>query len=146
MNRAAAKALLTQKYRELATEAEFTTQQTTDAFDAALDMSLRQLGYEETALATADVPQADVMKYIALINYYTLDRFVLLFSINTDLKAGSGAIDISESQIFKQVGALKMQAAAELSMYGIDVGGSGGGYQMGRINLDFLEPSTITEF
>jgi hypothetical protein len=109
-------------------------------------MSLRQLGYEETALATADVPQADVMKYIALINYYTLDRFVLLFSINTDLKAGSGAIDISESQIFKQVGALKMQAAAELSMYGIDVGGSGGGYQMGRINLDFLEPSTITEF
>jgi len=145
MDRTTARNLLTEKYRELVTESEFTSQQTTDAYNAALDMSLRQLGYEESALSTADVPQANVLKYITLINYYTLDRFALLLSINVDLKAGSGAIDIAQSQAFKQVSVLKAQAAAELSMYGIDVG-STSGFQMGRINLDFLEPSTTTEF
>ncbi len=45
MDRTSANAYLTEEYRELATDAKFTTQQTTDAYSTAIDMGLRQLGF-----------------------------------------------------------------------------------------------------
>jgi hypothetical protein len=145
MNRASATSYLTEKYRELAAEAKFTAQQITDAYNGALDMSLRQLGYEESALATADVIQSNVLKYIACLNYYALDRFVTLFALRFDVKAGSGAIDAQRSQISNHTVALRNLAAKELTQYGIVVGGAQS-FQMGRLTLDFLEPSTAWEF
>jgi len=145
VDRTAASNYLQEEYRELADEADFTTDQTTSAYSVAMDMSLRQLGYAETALSSADVPQADVLKYIALLNYYALNRFAKLLSIRVDTAAGNGAINTKDSQAFAQVKQLMGMAAQECASLGIDVGGVGA-YRMGRINLDFLEPSTTTEF
>jgi hypothetical protein len=140
-----ASAYLTEEYRELADEAGFTTDQTNSAYSVATDMALRQLGYEETALSTADVPQADVLKYLALLNYYALNRFLKIFAKERDTAAGSGAINIKDSQMFDQVSKLMGLAAQEVAAYNISVGGAQS-YGMGYINLDFLAPSTTAEF
>ncbi len=145
MDRGAASNYLVEEYRELADEADFTSDQTTSAYSVAMDMSLRQLGYEESALSTADVPQADVLKYIALLNYYALNRFLKIFAKERDTAAGSGALNIKDSQMFDQVSKLMGLAAQEVASFGIDIGGIGA-YKMGRINLDFLEPASTTEF
>jgi hypothetical protein len=140
MNRTVAASYLTTEYAELATDAKFSASQTSAAYSTAIDMSLRQLGFEESALATADVAQADTLKYIACLNYYALSRFARLLAIRFDVKAGSGAIDAARSQAFDRVNMLKAEAAQELTQYGINVG-SVESAQIGRINLDFLEPS-----
>jgi len=136
---------LQEEYRELAEEADFTTDQTNSAYSVATDMALRQLGYEESALSSTDVPQADVLKYIALLNYYALNRFLKVLAKERDTAAGSGAISLKDSQMFDQVSKLMGMAAREVASFGIDIGGIGA-YRMGRINLDFLEPATTTEF
>jgi hypothetical protein len=145
VDRTAATTLLTQQYRELATDAKFTSQNITDAYSAAIDMSLRQLGYQESDLPTADVIQSNVLKYIALLNYYALKRFSTLLSIKFDVKAGSGAVEAARSQAFRAVGTLMEQAAEELTQYGIFVGSSQG-FQIGTMTLDFQEPSVLSEF
>jgi hypothetical protein len=145
VDRTAANALLNQQYRELTVDAKFTSQNITDAYSAAIDMSLRQLGYQESDLATADVIQSNVLKYIALLNYYALKRFSTLLSIKFDVKAGSGAVEAARSQAFKMVATLMEQAAEELTQYGIFVGSSQG-FQIGTMTLDFQEPSVLSEF
>jgi hypothetical protein len=145
VDRTAANTLLTQQYRELTVDAKFTSQNITDAYSAAIDMSLRQLGYQESDLSTADVLQSNVLKYIALLNYYTLKRFSTLLSIKFDVKAGSGAVEAARSQAFKMVATLMEQAAEELTQYGIFVGSSQG-FQIGTMTLDFQEPSVLSEF
>jgi len=145
MNRVDATSLLTQQYRELVTDTKFTSQQTTDAYNAAIDMSLRQLGTQESDLPTTDVQQSSVLKYIALLNYYALKRFSTLLSIKFDVKAGSGAVDAARSQAFKMVATLMEQAAEELTQYGIFVGSSQG-FQIGTMTLDYQEPSVLSEF
>lgn len=141
MNRSAATTWLTERYRELAVYAEFTTQQTTDAYNGAVDMSLRQMSVPESSLASYDVAQADVMKYLALLAYYALDRFSILLAIQFDVKAGQGAIEAARSQAFDRVAALKAMAAADLTKYGIGVGGVES-MGMGYINLDYLEAAS----
>ena len=145
MNRASATTLLTQQYRDLAAYAKFTSAQITSAYDAAIDMSLRQLAYAETDLLTADVEQANTLKYIALLNYYALKRFSVFAAKNFDAKAGKGQVEASRSQVFKMITTLLEQAAEELTQYGIFVGSSQG-FQIGTMTLDFLEPSTLSEF
>lgn len=141
MNRTAATTWLTERYRELVTYAKFSAQNTTDCYNGAIDMSLLQLGYDESVLATTDVPSSNGLKYRALLNYYVLDRFATLLSIQFDVAAGQGAIKADRSQAFDRVNVLKSQAAAELTQYGINVG-SVESAQIGWLNLDFLEPST----
>jgi hypothetical protein len=146
MNRAAAATYLTSEYAELATDAKFTSAQTTTAYNTAIDMSLRQCGFQESDLATADVAQADTLKFLACLNYYALKRFSAVYAIRFDVKAGSGAIDAERSQAFKNLfERMLANAAAELAQYGVNVGGAQA-FELGRINLDFLEPSTLGEF
>jgi hypothetical protein len=140
MNRTAATTYLTEEYRELATNAKFTTQQTTDAYNIAIDMSLRYLSFEESALSTADVAQADVLKYYALLDYFALKRFLKLLSILFDVTL-PGPLQALRSQAFKNVGILLERAESELANKGIVIGGNDSGYQLGRMTLDFLEPS-----
>jgi hypothetical protein len=143
MDRPAATTYLTEEYRELATDAKFTSQQTTDAYNTALDMALRQLGFQETDLATADVAQADVIKYIALLNYYALKRFVRLFAVRFDVSL-PGPVGAKRSQAFEQVKQLYAEAEAEVINLGFNVGA--GGFELGRLTLDFNEPSLPEEF
>lgn len=145
MDRASAKAWLTEKFRELSVYAKFTSGQIDSAYSWAIDMSLRQLKFAEADLATADVSDADVLKYLACINYYALDRFATLSTPKYDAKVGSGAADASRSQVFEMIQQLKAQASLELTQYGINIGGSAS-FEMGAINLGFLASRTLSEF
>jgi hypothetical protein len=145
VNRAAATTYLTEEYRELATDAKFTTQQTTDAYNMAIDMSLRYLGIAETDLATADVVQSSILKYIALLDYFALERFSKLQTVKFDVTL-PGPVQAMRSQAFKAIGVLLQRAENKLASLGIIIGGSGGDFQVGRMTLDFLEPSLTGEF
>jgi hypothetical protein len=138
MDRNAAQAYLSGEYRDLATDAKFTTDQTTEAYNTAIDMSLRQLGVEEADLPTADVEQAKTIKYLALLDYYALRRFARLLAIRFDVAVGSGALDAKRSQAFDQVQMLLQDAAQVLSNLGINVGGEAAVVRVGRINLDYV--------
>lgn len=138
MNRYAASTFLTAEYAELASEGKIDATQTSIAYAAAIDMSLRQLGYAETDLSTADVDQANVLNYIALLHYYALKRFKRLLSIKYDVKLASNAIDAARSQIFRAVSSMLDDAEQELLSLGISLQGTG--FEMGRINLDYNEP------
>lgn len=140
MNRAAATTLLTTEYQELVVDAKFTTQQTTDAYNLALDMSLRQLGYQESDLPTADV-LSPILSYIALMHYFTLKRFSRLLSVRFDVEI-TGALKASRSQAFAQVEKLLIDAEMECINLGFQVGGISA-FQMGRITLDFMEPDFL---
>lgn len=140
MNRAAATSLLTIEYQELVVDAKFTTQQTTDAYNTALDMSLRFLGYQESDLPTADV-QSPILSYIALMHYFTLKRFSRLLSIRFDVEI-TGALKVSRSQAFAQVEKLLIDAEMQCINLGFQVGGISS-FQFGRITLDFMEPDNL---
>ncbi len=140
MDRTTATNYLSNEYAELATDAKFTTQQTSTAYSTALDMALRFLGYQESDLATADV-QAPILSYIALMNYFTLKRFSRLLSIRFDVEI-TGALKASRSQAFAQVEKLLIDAEMECINLGFQVGGISS-FQMGRITLDFMEPDSL---
>lgn len=143
MDRAGANAYLLNEYRELATDAKFSTSQTSAAYSTAIDMSLLQLGFTESELATANTAESDALKYRACLNYYALSRFAKLLAIRFDVKAGSGAIDAARSQAFRAIESLKAQAAEELAQYGVNVGGTES-FVVGRFALDIYEPSTTS--
>jgi hypothetical protein len=142
MDRTSALDYLTGQYAELANYAKFTSDQTTAAYTTAIDMSLRLLDYGELDLASADVNQANVLKYLALLDYFALDRFAKLLSIQYDVTL-PGPLQAARSQAFKNVMMLKTQAEMRLATLGIDIGASSGSsMKIGRLTLDFLEPSS----
>lgn len=141
MDRTAATTYLTEEFRELASESKFTSQQTTDAYNVAIDNSLRYLSFAEVDLATADVAQADVRKYLALLEYYALKRFLRLLSLRYDVKAGNGAIEAMRSQPYRQVKELLDDAEATCQTLGLNIGAPVPAVQPFRLQLDFLEPS-----
>ncbi len=138
MDRIAATSILTNEYADLATDAAFTGSQLTLAYNFAIDMSLRQLGYTEDVLATTVVPQAQITAYLALLSYYALKRFARLLSVRFDVQV-IGALQAFRSQAYKQVSAMLETAEKECANLGYAVG-STQGLQLGRMELDFLEP------
>jgi hypothetical protein len=138
MTRTEATTYLTTEYQELALEAKFTGQQLTDAYNLAIDMSLRQLGVQETDLATAAVDQAHILGYLALLGYYALRRFERLLAIRVDVNI-AGSLQAARSQAAKQIKLLLDDAKAECMSLGFAVGGTQA-IVAGRLNLDFLEP------
>ena len=145
MDRATAVSYLTKEFNDIATDAKFDANATASAYSTAIDNSLRHLNYLETDLPTANVDQVNVIKYIALLEYFTLKRFMRLYSLKFDVSAGNKAIEASRSQVFSQVRSLLGQAEADLARLGIPLGGVAS-FEMGRITDDFLEPSTLAEF
>lgn len=138
MNRSSALTYLTTEYQELATEANFSAQQLSDAYNLAMDMSLRQLGYAEADLPTADVPEP-VLGYLALLAYYTLRRFERLLAIRVDVNI-AGNLQAFRSQAAKQVKVLLDDAKGECASLGYAVGDIPA-LVSGRFTLDFLEPT-----
>ena len=141
MDRVAAVALLSSEYQELVAETKLTTEQTSSAYNNAVDMALRQLGYAETDLATAAPSQS--IPYIALLNYYALKRFVRLLSPRFDVNI-AGSLQASRSQAFSHVRGLLEDAETECINLGFTLGGKIG-FQMGRVELDFNEPGFLPE-
>jgi hypothetical protein len=145
MDRTAATTYLTSEFSDIAKGAKFTTAQIDTAYATAINNALRQLDYAETDLATADVEQVNIKKYIALLEYFALKRFLKPYGTKYDVKVGSGAVDASKSQAFDMLRQLFADAEADLARLGIPLGGLAS-FEMGRINLDFLEPSKLGEF
>lgn len=145
MDRTSAFSYLTTEFTELATDAKFDANATANAYNTAIDNSLRKLGFAEEDLQTADVTQADIQKFIKLLEYFSLKRFSRLLSLRFDVEAGNKAIVATRSQAFQHVERLVQEAIGELAILGIIVGGSSF-FEMGRIELDFNEPRTLAEF
>lgn len=140
MNRTAAMSFLTEQYRELSVDAKFTPQQTTDAYNSAIDMSLRYLSVDEANLATADVEQSKIITYIALLGYFALKRFSILLSIRFDVQL-PGPMEAKRQGAFSSVMKLLQIAETELVNLGISIGaGSANAMQVGWFTLDYLEP------
>jgi hypothetical protein len=139
MDRTAAMAYLTGEYQQLADDAKLSSTQVTSAYSVAVDMSLRQLGVQETDLQTTDIAQPQIIAYLALLDYYALKRFERMLSIKFDVNVGNNTVFAYRSQAFKAVQQLVQDAEERLLKLGYDVGG-GPSFQMGRINLDYNEP------
>lgn len=143
MDRTAATTYLTSEFGELATDARLTGPQIADAYSTAIDMALRQLGFAETDLATAVVGDAMVLSYLALLQYYALKRYARILSLRFDVNV-SGAMQAMRSQAYGQVQALLADAEETVLNYGFDVKGTA--FQLGRLTLDFNEPSIPGEY
>jgi hypothetical protein len=144
VDRDAATTYLTTEFAELAAYTQFTTDQTTTAYSTATDMALRQLGYTEDVLPTTDVPQAQVMGYIWLLRYYALSRFSTALSPMTTVTL-PGPSTAMRNQAFQQVNVLLQAAESNLAKLGVDLNGAMS-FQLGRLSLDFQEPSVIGEY
>ncbi len=136
MDRPTATAYLTEEYADLATETGWIAGTITSAYVVVVDQSLRALGYNETDLPTVNVDQVNVIKYIALLDYYALTRFARFFAIRMDVSIGV-AVSAKRSQVGAMVNTMLDKAEKHLLQLGI-----GPVQQMiaGRYNLDFLEP------
>ncbi|SRR6266571_1912199 len=145
MDRTTALSYLTKEFSDIATDAKFDANATSTAYNTAIDNSLRHLNYLETDIPTANVDQTNVIKYLALLEYFTLKRFMRLYSLKYNVSAGNKAVEASRAQAFSQMRSLLGQAEADLARLGIPLGGVAS-FEMGRITTDILEPSTLAEF
>lgn len=141
MNRDAALTYLQSDYLQLALDAALTDTQTVDAYNTAIDMSLRYLGVAETDLLTTDVAQSQVLGYLALMDYFTLRRIERVLTLRFDVIV-AGAINAKRSQVFAQVQHLLQEAEQQCCNLGFPIGS--GAFSLGRIELDYYEPSKVT--
>jgi hypothetical protein len=143
MDRAEALAYIQEEYQEIASESGLDADALLRTYGRAIDRSLRDLGVEEDAIVTATITIAnDITAYYALLDYYALLRFSRVFSTRTDVSV-SGALSSSQSQAFKQVSSLLGEAKARLLDLGL---GPTEEFSMGRLSLDYIEPSAGSEF
>ena len=136
MDRPTATNYLNEEYADLATETAWASGTITAAYNVVLDQSLRQLGYQETDLPTANVDQTNVIAYMALMDYYALTRYAKFFATRMDVSVAPN-IATKHSQVGTMVNTLLERAEERLTQLGI---GPVQQMQAGRYNLDFLEP------
>lgn len=138
MNRTDALAYLKEEYAELSTEAAFDSDGELRTYSRVIDRALRDLGTDESVIPTASVTDAAaIMGFLALMDYYALERYARVFAMRTDVNV-SGALSASQSQTFRQVMALRKTAVERLVQLGL---GPVEQFSSGRLNLDYLEPS-----
>ena len=107
------------------------------AYDPAIDQALRALGIAEAALSTAQVTDAQTSDTIVLSEYYSLLRFSRALSLQVNVQLGHPRIAKQRSQLFDHVHLLLTEARTEL----INRGYLGQGWDIERLELDFLEPA-----
>lgn len=144
MNRSAALSRLTIRYRDLADDTGWSEQELADSFGLAIDDALRLLDYEETALASADVPQARIKAYLAALDYTALQAFADAASVRVATSV-PGPTAVQSQQAFAQISARLEKAEQALQALGIDPTGEQS-MSLGRLTLDFLEPGCSTDY
>jgi hypothetical protein len=137
MNRSAALSLILDEYSELATEAGIAQADSRQGFKGAIDNALRSLSYRESELGLADVPANRENSYVALLKLYALRRLSVPLATYADVRSDAPGQEKKKSQIFAQVQKLLALSQKEVDDLGL---GTGGGFQLGSINLDYLEP------
>jgi hypothetical protein len=138
VNRATALAHLQTEFAAMAAVTGQATDDSAAGYGGALDQALRQLGFAAGDLATADVPDLTTPDYLHLAEYYALARFSRALALSVDVETDVATGKRSRSSLFDKVLKLLDKAGADLVNAGYLVGG---GFEVGRMNLDFLEPS-----
>jgi hypothetical protein len=136
VNRSAALDYLQGEYAEIAAETGLEESPLLKAYNTAIDQSLRGLGYVESDIGTADTTDAQVIGYLALLDFYALTRFNRIFALRMDVNV-SGSVSASQSQMFKHVKMLLDAAQKRLDGLGLSQKEQ---VVMGRVTLDYLEP------
>jgi len=137
MNRDEALGYLAGQFSDIANLVGLNQSDTPADYGLVIDQSLRQLGYAETSLATAN-ETVRVLDYLALLDYYALKRFLRPLSLEYDYSIDGESH--KRSSLYANVEKQMLEAKEQLGSLGyqIDVANS---FELGRMNFDFLEPS-----
>jgi len=138
MNRSEAVTYLDEQFSTIAGNLGVTAADTAAGYKGPIDAALRLIGTAEGDIATADITSS-VGNYLAALDYTTLLRFQRMYAIRVDVSVGEPAVDKKRSQAFKAIGELLAHAKEAAEVAGVL--DSGNGWTMGRLQLDFLEPS-----
>jgi hypothetical protein len=143
MDRLTVTNLLTNQYKALSGDLNIPETAAT-LYDAAVDMALRAMGVLEADLSSFIVADSLTVDYIALVDYFTLESFLRHTPTFADIQAYTPAIAKKRSQIFTQLRALRDDAAHKAAALGYTAIATDGvdSWQLGRVNLDYLEPDT----
>lgn len=138
MNRAAALTYLSETFATIASDLSVTATDDAAGYKTPIDAALRLIGTAEGDIATADIT-SDVTGYLAALDYTALLRFQRMYATRVDISIGEPAVDKKRSQSFKNLAELLAQAKdAAIAAGVLD---TANGWTVGRLNLDFLEPS-----
>jgi hypothetical protein len=112
-----------------------------DGYGTVINSALRDLGFAESDLATAVVPDEDVSGYLALLDYYALRKFLQAAVVLTNTTIDG--VPINRGQIVENIKFLLTDATNRAVSGGwltppevvpvIEM-------ELGAINLDYLEP------
>ena len=105
-------------------------------YGTVIDAALRALEAPEP-LSSAEITGAEVVQYYALLRYFALKRFLLNLSMLVDTTIDG--VPINRSQLFRNISALLADAKEEVAALGFIP--TAGGFELGSINLDYLEPA-----
>lgn len=138
MNRTEAVTYLGEQFSTIATELGVTATDTAAGYKGPIDAALRLIGTAEGDIAAADVT-SDVPAYLAALDYTTLLRFSRMAAVRVDIEVGEPNVIKKRSQMFKAIGELLKQAKEAAEAAGVI--DTANGWTLGRLQLDFLEPS-----
>ena len=138
MNRSEAVTYLSETFAAIASDLTVTATDDAAGYKTPIDAALRLIGTAEGDIATADIT-SDVTGYLAALDYTALLRFQRMRGIRVDISVGEPAVDKKRSQSFKNLAELLAQAKDAAIAAGVL--NTTNGWTVGRLNLDFLEPS-----
>lgn len=127
------------KYTKLAVIAGCDDQDTKGGFGSAIDSALREMGYTQDELATADVAAADVRAYLALCDYYALKLLKTYLAGDVDIAASAadGQVNKKRSQAYAMTDGLLKDAREEV----VRLGYLESDFELFKLNADYLEPA-----
>lgn len=139
MTRVELLAYLNAEYATLIREAQMLTTDDAGGLKYPIDSAFRRLGVAEDSLGSATT--TDVEAAQALGDYYTLRRIARTLATKVDYK--STAVEGNRPDVFKHIERLMEDAAKTCASLGYAVDSDGGGWGVGTLLLDFIEPEVI---
>lgn len=123
----------------LATETGVATTDTAAGFGSAIDYALRRTGTLHADLATGTIPDDEEDAGYLFASYAALQRYLRALAIQVDITVDGPDISKKRSQTFAHVKILLDTIKDDLALLGYGEAA----FEMGRINLDFLEPEEV---
>lgn len=136
MTRAELLAYLNAEYTALIREAQLGTTDVAAGLKYPLDSAFRRLGVAEDSLSSATTTEVEAAQ--ALGDYYTLRRIARALATRVDF--GSTAVEGNRPKVFEHIESLMKDAAKTCASLGYAVDSDGGGWGVGTLSLDFVEP------
>lgn len=137
MDRDAALTYLNEQWPGLQTALGVLATDAAGGWKAAIDGALRSLGTATANLTSATVATTDEAKFVALLDYFGARRLLAEAITKVDVSVADVGLSKRYSQMREGLESLLAGYLATLSIYGV---GPIPQMQMGRMNLDFLEP------